>query len=618
MKNTIVRGLAPTRYRRCKDMKVRKIAALAVGAAMVGATLGYASAAMPGKEFFVKDGKPNVKIVVGANAPSTMDVASAADIAVALGSLLYTSKEVEASGASVVVKKDITDDPDDLTIYKYFYETVNDPITAEDWEDLPDDLWWNGSAYNGSYDDWVDAYKDNPWSYEVEDMDSLEEDFQIDWDFSLSEIHLVPTEPDDWEEDDIEQPPKEAKLSIPEGGFKVLLNYTISNWSVEVDLGVDEQWGIPASESFNVIDDDRPSEEDIADEYDVDPDDVTVEFENYVYEGVHEGESFTVLGNTYYVLSIGNQSFTYGKDHGEVWFHLGDVKDFDGYKVKAVDISVNENRALVEVTSPEGTDELVILYKDEEKDVFGDGGIILTLTDTFVGIDGNLIATIQVVTNQKEIESGDELVSGWTANITTGTDSEDKKVIKWIELSNADDIEAKTVDVLGKYKVYYKLETYTKDESDVDYDINDDDDKKDELMTAKALIVIEPTERVYETKELKVGDELDGWTIDAIKGETYTEITPMVPTEPITVLDTEIDVNAVDSNLILVGGPVANAITKYLVDQGLSTVDWENSDGDLEYIEDAFGTFDVLIVAGKDRYATREAAKELMQYLAQL
>jgi len=47
-------------------MKVRKIAALAVGAAMVGATLGYASAAMPEKEFFVKDGEPNVKIVVGA------------------------------------------------------------------------------------------------------------------------------------------------------------------------------------------------------------------------------------------------------------------------------------------------------------------------------------------------------------------------------------------------------------------------------------------------------------------------------------------------------------------------------------------------------------------------
>lgn len=599
-------------------MKVRKIAALAVGAAMVGATLGYANAALPGKEFFVKDGMPNVKIVVGANAPSTMDVASAADVALAIGSLLYTSEEVEASGVSVVVKKDVTDDPDDLTIYKYFYSTVNGPITAEEWSDLPGDYWWNGSAYKGSYDDWVAAYQADPWMYEVEDMDGIDEDFQVDWDFSIDEIHLIPTDPDDWDENDIDQPPKDAKLQIPEGAFKVLLNYTISNWSVEVDLGKDSQWGIPDSESFNVIDDDEPDPAEIADEYDVDPSDVDITFEGYVYEGVASGDTFTVLGNSYYVLNVTDGAFEYGKDHGEVWFRLGDIKDYDGYKVKAVDISVNENRALVEVTSPEGVDQLVILNKDKEKDVFEDGGIVLKLTDTFVGIDGNLIATIQVVTNKKKIKSGDELVAGWVANITTGTNSDGDKVIKWITLSNADDIEEKTVDVLGKYKVYYKLETWTKDEADANYDINDDGDKKDELMTAKAMIVIEPTERVYETKELKVGDEFEGWTIEAIKGEAYTKVTPMVPAEPITVLDSELDLNAVDSNLILVGGPVANAVTAYLVEQGLSTVDWENSEGDLEYIEDAFGTFDVLIVAGKDRYATRDAAKELMEYLAGL
>jgi S-layer protein (TIGR01564 family) len=561
---------------------------------------------------------PNVKIVVGANAPSTMDVASAADVALAIGSLLYTSEEVEASGVSVVVKKDVTDDPDDLTIYKYFYSTVNGPITAEEWSDLPGDYWWNGSAYNGSYDDWVAAYQADPWMYEVEDMDGIDEDFQVDWDFSIDEIRLIPTDPDDWDENDIDQPPKDAKLQIPEGAFKVLLNYTISNWSVEVDLGKDSQWGIPDSESFNVIDDDEPDPAEIADEYDVDPSDVDITFEGYVYEGVASGDTFTVLGNSYYVLNVTDGAFEYGKDHGEVWFRLGDIKDYDGYKVKAVDISVNENRALVEVTSPEGVDQLVILNKDKEKDVFEDGGIVLKLTDTFVGIDGNLIATIQVVTNKKKIKSGDELVAGWVANITTGTNSDGDKVIKWITLSNADDIEEKTVDVLGKYKVYYKLETWTKDEADANYDINDDGDKKDELMTAKAMIVIEPTERVYETKELKVGDEFEGWTIEAIKGEAYTKVTPMVPAEPITVLDSELDLNAVDSNLILVGGPVANAVTAYLVEQGLSTVDWENSEGDLEYIEDAFGTFDVLIVAGKDRYATRDAAKELMEHLAGL
>jgi len=91
-------------------MKIRKIAALAVGAAMVGATLGFASAAAANYKvpsgmkdpignvplsFFVNTttGQPNVQIVVGANAPSTMDVVSAADIAAAIGGIMYKSAQ---------------------------------------------------------------------------------------------------------------------------------------------------------------------------------------------------------------------------------------------------------------------------------------------------------------------------------------------------------------------------------------------------------------------------------------------------------------------------------------------------------------------------------------------
>ncbi|WP_456453730.1 S-layer protein, partial [Thermococcus sp.] len=100
-------------------MKVKKIAALAVGAAMIGATLGMASAggtlvkddsANIPKDFFVKNGEPNVKIVIGTQA-AAQDVAGAADIAVALGSLLYTEKEVTTApltDLSVVVKKDVS------------------------------------------------------------------------------------------------------------------------------------------------------------------------------------------------------------------------------------------------------------------------------------------------------------------------------------------------------------------------------------------------------------------------------------------------------------------------------------------------------------------------------
>lgn len=601
-------------------MKVRKIAAIAVGAAMIGATMGYASAQLNvPKDFFVKDGAPNVKIVVGSNA-AAMDVASAADIAVALGSMLYTAEEVQADGVSVIVKKDVTTDPDDLTIYKYYYETAG-TIKATDWEDLEDyeDYWWNGSAYNGSYDEWKTAYSSDPWKTEIENMDEYEGDKQIDWDLTIKEISLEPTDPDDWDEADIVQPPKAAKLKIPEGAFEILVNFTIGNWTVEVDLGKDDQWGIPDSETFTVIDDDAPNAADIADEYDVDPSDVTITPEDPVYEGIEEESTFTLLGNSYYVLDIGSDSFKYGKDHGEKWFHVGEEMEFDGYKVQVLDISINENRALVKVTAPDGESDLVILDDENpEKDVFDDGGIILTLENTFVGIDGNLIAQVTIQTNVKTIESGDELLDGWDAYFEIGTNADGDPVIKWITLKNSEDIEASTVDVLGKYKVYYKFQGYTEDEDDVDYDINDDGDKKDELYTAEAKIVIEPTEKVYDTKELKVGDELEGWTIDEIKGDTYTKITVKPPAEPITVLDSEVDLNNVDSNLILVGGPVANSVTAYLVDQGVSTIDWYNSDGDIEYLEDAFGDYDVLIVAGKNREATKAAAEELMAYLKDL
>ncbi len=80
-------------------------------------------------------------------------------------------------------------------------------------------------------------------------------------------------------------------------------------------------------------------------------------------------------------------------------------------------------------------------------------------------------------------------------------------------------------------------------------------------------------------------------------------------------------------NLILVGGPglvvcvgaepqVANRLTKDLVDQGLSTVEWTESLGEYEYIADAFAEGkDAIIVAGADREATRYAAQALLNDL---
>ncbi len=590
-------------------MKVRKIAALAVGAAMVGATMGFASAQanLPGKDFFVKDGQPNVKIVVGSQA-AAMDVASAADIAVALGSLLYTSEEVEASGVSVVVKKDVTAKPDPIPVYSSYWADYNytaNNLTIEDiekWDQLPSNAWYNGSAYNGSYSDWKD-YIGQGYAFEVEDRDSLNDDMMIDWDIEITGLKFYK----DDKEWSYGYPPKDSDVTlyVPEGDLSVTLNYKLYNATYKY-ASTDSIWGTSITDTKYVIDDDTPA---------------TMDFDGKTYNlnatevydyGIGEKDTFTIFGNEYYVLDVNAtaKTLTYGTDHGQVWFHVGEVKEFDGYKVKTVDISVGtEAKALFEVTAPDGRSDLVIINKDEEKDVFGDGGIILKLDDTFVGIDGNLIAQLEVKTNVVTVESGkeDNMIKGWTASFEFGTDKDGNDVITSISLVNNDALQGSTIDILGVYKMDYVV---TEKEKDID-----DDDTNE--LAVKAKICFEPIKKVYDTKELKVGDELEGWTVDQIKAGTYTEYTIMHPAEPITYLDTEIDPENIDSNLILVGGPVANTVTKYLVDNGYSTVDWYNSAGDIEYIED-FNGFGVLIVAGKDRYATRDAAKKLMEYLASL
>ncbi len=69
-----------------------------------------------------------------------------------------------------------------------------------------------------------------------------------------------------------------------------------------------------------------------------------------------------------------------------------------------------------------------------------------------------------------------------------------------------------------------------------------------------------------------------------------------------------------DNNLVLVGGPVANALTASLVRTNAAdagTLDsWKASEGDIKVVADAFATGKYgIIVAGNNRDATRAAAQ---------
>ncbi|WP_456418771.1 S-layer protein, partial [Methanocaldococcus infernus] len=91
-------------------MSLKKIGAIVVGGAMVATALASGVSAEVtvigevSKDIFVKNGQPNCYVVVGANAPSTMDVVSAADVAAAIGSLCYKESTVDTGKAKICVE----------------------------------------------------------------------------------------------------------------------------------------------------------------------------------------------------------------------------------------------------------------------------------------------------------------------------------------------------------------------------------------------------------------------------------------------------------------------------------------------------------------------------------
>ncbi len=121
-----------------------------------------------------------------------------------------------------------------------------------------------------------------------------------------------------------------------------------------------------------------------------------------------------------------------------------------------------------------------------------------------------------------------------------------------------------------------------------------------------------------------------GFSVTHYKGETVTTELKSVKIDPMSIVVNDDEVTETikaTNNLVLVGGPglvvcvgaepqVANTLTKDLVDQGKSTVDWEASPGEYEYIADAFvDGQDVVIIAGADRDATKAAAESLINDL---
>ncbi len=660
-------------------MKVKKIAALAVGAAMLGATVGFASAVhwipsqdqMPAKDFFVKNGQPNVKIVVGSQG-AAQDVVAAADIAVALGTMLYNEKEVEVSGPAVF--KELPHEVGELPVYETPGRLTNSNLSAL--ESDAANYWWNGAAYSTTIDNYTGSWSEDLGAYEkilnknVDDwMDELDKiNYNANAYVDITAIKVVPGD------NDAPYPTGDEEIYIPAGDFIYTVNY--SQYETEV-----------VAPSYTSCCEYHPAQ---YTSYLVDP-------------GIQPGDSFTLLGQKYHAICVyGN--YTAGLDLATIcptcqaigakkyvlllasdviegqkgWVSVGGTLSVGGpkhdeYTINVLDINiVGTEKVLLKVVDNTGVRPTVTISIPVGQaysvwgDYNGDGAddLVIVLHSTFIGVNGNTEARLLVYTDLRAVNDGDYwpnsnwvvhfygLVDngtwqapnipggGWNStgiiDLSSNCPSCAKAValIKLVSASTigpAKSISVPTFDPL--YNLTYKASIcgpgMCSDEADAAYN--------QYVYDARAWISIVKVGHLG-TWQLGVGDTLDN--VDDVSQDyivldslgKYTEIEPSKVTTPITELDTEVmaaGLDKVGSNLILVGGPVVNSVTAALADKLGVPSDyngWESEygtgadSGVIAYKAEcgAIGGYGVLLVAGTDREGTMAAAEALMQYLNNL
>ncbi|GAB6102662.1 S-layer protein [Thermococcus atlanticus] len=600
-------------------MKVKKIAALAVGAAMIGATLGMASAggtlvkddsANIPKDFFVKNGEPNVKIVIGTQA-AAQDVAGAADIAVALGSLLYTEKEVTTApltDLSVVVKKDVSH-IGDIPVYSNYYEYTGTQPTAQKWEDLTGNYWYNGAAYSTDYSGWVT----NNFPYDLATLTNQSDivvgghTYGVSWNFIIDKIQFLTDDGKEWNET-YSYPPSASNvlMEIPANAFKIVMNYEIYKWT-KTENTTDPVWGTTETTTDTVV-----SDAPVA----------GYTQDGTVIDGVGVGDTIQVLDKTLNIIDIGsdtNGDFVKAGETATEWIPANSSKTFGDYQVSVVDIDMISKEILVEVKNLKtGESEQNVLSDTSTNVPFLNDQVEITVEGVFTGLN-ILKAKLKVTYNIQTIYDGDK-ISGWVVD-WTGVNTT-AKTLKGVVLTYPDAIKGKVLNIetpAVKYKITYNVEKYSKD-------INNDGTNE---LAVDIWLSVDYAQPKYEYKDLS--DVLSGWQVDlgkskaTFEGIKTLEIVP--PASPITVLDTNVTLSNVTSNLILVGGPVVNKVTEALADALGVPKDyngWKSEIGEGNGVIvykaqcDKIGGHGVVLVAGTDRDGTQVAAEALMARIAEL
>ncbi|CAB3290118.1 S-layer protein [Methanocaldococcus lauensis] len=558
-------------------MSLKKIGAIAIGGAMVATALASGVAADVNvvggdikdiKDIVVKDGQPNCYVVVGANAPSTMDVVSAADIAAKIGSLCYKEGTVEDGSADLKIHAEANSDDYNIlksgnnipqNNYTVFVAASDSDYSDDINETLADagNLTVNMLNLNGLGTDVnkVVSLGDVSTMLKIEDIDPS------DWygsDDDAGELVAVALKNDSTDELTIEK----------KSAIYMSLAYKDDESNFTNTIPLDRGMRIPFLGQEQAV-------------IDIDADEDTIYLGTPVYDGVlKEGDTYNV-GNGYEVKV---DSVLKSTKEGEYKVTIDILKDG---KVVATKSDTITNSSSMDV-----------IYGDKV-------GVVVHSAWMDIG-EHYGYAEILIARDVKELELGKEYIPDW-------------KIYAVVKGSNGLTLE-KSInnnDNVTGIALRYEGDKLDNLDSGDELDIADyvtfkldDKDKNDKLYAYFSM------DKSVETT-LNIGETVSALNADVkLKGIKALAVEPCALTAPIAKLDTEVSLDSADKNLVLVGGPVANKLTKELQDSGKLPVPINNTSGPvIEIVKGAANGYDVVVVAGGDRDKTREAAEYLIKNL---
>ena len=236
----------------------------------------------------------------------------------------------------------------------------------------------------------------------------------------------------------------------------------------------------------------------------------------------------------------------------------------------------------------------------------GSGVITLSLTDLDTGADEDYAATVSLADDNShtlttvKVYDDDRSI---TANDTSDGTNGELKIAKDTSLTwhpeekdsdtywalDATDVGSKA-GVNEYYGVLFKYDNEDKDDWTAYY----------------------PEEQAYAKVYLSETGKLTTTTTSGAVNVNYIDVTTGVSR-----VDTDFDTAVPDKPVILVGGPAVNKLVYNLAEEGKTqgVADYAENTALIQYIEDAFGTNDALIIAGHMAKDTQKAGKVVAGYV---